>query len=457
VDDRAPSSPRLVSIDMLRGVAIIWVGLFHLWGDIEYFPGVPRVYYDQLWYQVEAGRGPWAIFTSFTDLLFRKGFQGVPLFMMISGLSLTIAAYRAGDGLPSGLDPRGLRRWGPFFLARFRKLLAPYWAGVALTYAVIALIAWRQAALLGLPFDGQFGHGVTISERTFLQIDAGVIFASLTLVPRLLRDEWFFAPQLALWFVGLLAQYYVLFPFLFVLMRKIGVAAFLLLTFAITVGANAWAVHQYAALEFKFFLVTGWAPFRLFEFTAGMALGWLLIDPRAARTLAVMRHPAVRAVAVMLGLASMVAGDLLIGWWKVDDVVSRNPALYWQAVALPLATLGLALLALPLLVRRPSRVDVTLPVRAFVAVGVMSYAILIVNDAMRLVASQLRVEDVPPAVWWTFLVAVYVPASLALAWPLANILRLMPTRRPVAHQPRPATEPASTAVPASVAVEATPT
>jgi hypothetical protein len=58
----------------------------------------------------------------------------------------------------------------------------------------------------------------------------------------------------------------------------------------------------------------------------------------------------------------------------------------------------------------------------------MSYAILIVNDPMRLVASQLRVEEVPAAVWWAFLVAVYVPASIALAWPLARLLGLMPKR-----------------------------
>ncbi|HLB22584.1 MAG TPA: acyltransferase family protein [Dehalococcoidia bacterium] len=441
MERRAPDSSRLVSIDVLRGVAIVWVVLFHLWGDLEYFPGVPRVYYDQLWYQFEAGRGPWAVFTSFTDLVFRKGFQGVPLFMMISGLSLTIAAYRAGDGL----------RWGAFFVARFRKLLAPYWIGVALTYGVIALIAWRQAALLGAPFGDQFGHGVTISERTFLQIDGGVVFASAALVPRLLRDEWFFAPQLALWFVGLLAQYYVLFPVLFVLMRRLGVVAFLVLTFAITVGANAWAVHQYAALEFKFFLVTAWAPFRLFEFTAGMALGWLLIDPRASRTLAAVRHPLVLGAAVALGLSSMVAGDLLIGWWNVDGVLSRDPALYWQALALPLVTLGLALLALPLLVRRPSRIDVTLPVRAFVAIGLMSYAILIVNDAMRLVASQLRVEDVPDAAWWAFLVAVYVPASVALAWPLARVLGVMPKRR---SAPRRESEPVPSRVLAPVPAEA---
>ena len=62
----------------------------------------------------------------------------------------------------------------------------------------------------------------------------------------------------------------------------------------------------------------------------------------------------------------------------------------------------------------------------------MSYAILIVNDAMRLVASQLRLEDLPGLLWWTFLVAVYVPASIALAWPLARVLGLFP--RPVSPE-----------------------
>jgi peptidoglycan/LPS O-acetylase OafA/YrhL len=411
---------RMVSIDILRGIAILWVVLFHLWGDLEYFPGVPREYYQQLWFQLEENRSPWAVITSVTDLVFRKGFQGVPLFMMISGLSLTIAAYRAGDGL----------RWPAFTYARFRKLLVPYIVGVALTYLVIVLIAWRQASINDATFASQFTGGVTISEKTVLHIDGGVVFASLTLLPRLVEDSWFFAPQLALWFVGLLAQYYLLFPLLFFAMRRFGVAALLLATFAVTVGANAWAVNQYGALELKFFLVTGWAPFRLFEFTAGMALGWLLIDPRGRKKLELVRHPMALAAAIGFGLAAMVVGDLLIGWWTADQIIAQSNILYLQAIALPLVTLGLAFLSVPLLVRRPSRVDVTVPVRAVVALGVMSYALLIVSDAMRLVASQLLVEDVSAPVWWTFLVAVYVPVSILIAWPLARVLGLMPVRRP---------------------------
>ena len=146
--ESAPAEGRLVAIDVLRGLAIAWVVLFHLWGDLEFFPPVPREYYEQLTWQFGHGDGPLAIFTSFTDLLFRDGFQGVPLFMMISGVSLTIAAYRAGEAL----------RWPRFFVARFRKLLVPYWVGVALTYAVIIadrLAPGRRSAAAASPITSR--------------------------------------------------------------------------------------------------------------------------------------------------------------------------------------------------------------------------------------------------------------------------------------------------------------
>jgi peptidoglycan/LPS O-acetylase OafA/YrhL len=405
------SSGRLPSIDILRGLAILWVVLFHVWGDIEFFPGAPREYYAQFTDRVGDGDA-WASFTAFTDLLFRLGFEGVPLFMMISGISLTIAAYRAGDAV----------NWPRFFAQRFRKLLVPYWAGVALTYGVIAGIAWRQAAIGDSSFSDAFTGGVTISRYTPIHIDWGVAWASLALVPRLIEKDWFFAPQLALWFVGLIAQYYLLFPLLFFVMRRMGVVAFVVLTFGITVAANWWIVDRYGAPEFQFALVTGWAPFRLFEFTAGMAIGWLLAAPSAERerALAVMRHPATIVLLLAAGFAAHTTGDLLIGRWT---------ARYWQSVALPLSTLGLAMLALPLLVRRPGAIEASVAVRGLIALGMMSYTLLIVSDAMRLVASQIRVETGEGAVWWTFLVAVYVPLTVLLAWPMARVLGLLPRGR----------------------------
>ncbi len=175
-----------------------------------------------------------------------------------------------------------------------------------------------------------------------------------------------------------------------------------------------------------------------------MAIGWLLASPERDRALRFMRNPYVIVSLLVLGFAAHTTGDLLIGRWSVR---------YWQSLAIPLMTLGLALLVLPLLLKPPSRIDVSLPVRALTTVGVMSYALLIINDPMRLVASQLRLEQVPSAVWWTFLVAVYVPASVALAWPLSHALGLMPKKpaRPAESRPiaRPAVAPSAELEPAA--------
>ena len=403
-------SGRLPAIDILRGLAILWVIVFHLWGDIKFFPPAPSAYYEAFHDRLNGDGTAYHVFTAFTDIVFRDGFQGVPLFMMISGISLTIAAYRAGNAL----------KWPRFFLHRFRKLMAPYWTGVAITYAVMAAIAWRQVSLSGGSFGDHFTHGVSISALSRIDVDRGVVFASIALIPRLTSAEWFFAPQLALWFVGLLAQYYLLFPLLFTLMKRIGVLPFLVLTFALTVASNWWIVDRYGAPEFKFWLVTGWAPFRLFEFTVGMAIGWLLAAPGGARALAFARNPFVIIAVLALGLTAHTTGDLLIGRWT---------ARYWQSLALPLSTLGLALLVLPLVTKRPGRVELLAPLRALALAGVMSYAILIVNDPMRLVASQLRLEQVSDRVWWTFVVGVYVPLSVLIAWPLAHLFGLFPKRR----------------------------
>jgi hypothetical protein len=152
-----------------------------------------------------------------------------------------------------------------------------------------------------------------------------------------------------------------------------------------------------------------------------MGVGWLLASPERDRALAMLRHPAAIVAVFAAGLAAHTAGGMLTG----DATMGR-----WQAVALPLATLGLGLIVLPLLVKPPSRVDVSAPVRAIATLGVMSYAVLIVNECMRLVASQVRIENPSDVVWWTFLVAVYVPVSVLFAWPLAHLLGLIPRNAP---------------------------
>jgi peptidoglycan/LPS O-acetylase OafA/YrhL len=398
---------RLAAIDILRGLAILWVVLFHLWGDIVFFPPPPSQYYDRLWHQVEHG-GPWQIITAVTDIVFRDGYQGVPLFMLLSGVSLTLAAYRAGPVLPLGA-------WARFCFQRFRKLLVPYWFGCAFAIAVMAAIAWLRVERHGGDFVEVFTHGVTTAKHARVVIDPGMAMAAFTLVPRLIRQHWFFAPSGALWFVVLLAQYYLLFPFLFAAMRRLGPLPVLGIALAVTLASNVALIAAEGPLELNFRFVVGLANFRVFEFALGMAIGWLLATGRPAGLVRVLADAPATAMVVAGGFLLHSAGDL------IDSTYGP-----WQGVGDTFIIAGLGLMALPLLVRL--RGPAPLPLRPVAFVGVVSYAVLIVNDPLRMVASELRVEDVPAGWWWFFLV-LYVPVSVAAAWPLAALLGLLPKGR----------------------------
>src|SRR5207244_9626420 len=129
---------------------------------------------------------------------------------------------------------------------------------------------------------------VTGVQTCALPISGGNIWAGLLLVPRILRDQWQFAPEGSLWFVLLIVQYYLLFPFLLVALRRAGAALFLTGTLLVTlvslnlvlaIDGNLTRLHRVLDMG---------SPFRLFEFGIGMTAGYLLVSrpalvPRAAR------------------------------------------------------------------------------------------------------------------------------------------------------------------------------
>jgi hypothetical protein len=92
----------------------------------------------------------------------------------------------------------------------------------------------------------------------------------------------------------------------------------------------------------------------MFEFTSGMAIGWLLAAPGNERALRALRQPYAIVALLAGGLTVHTIGDLMVG---------RLDAGYWQSAALPLATLGLAMLVVPVLLKPPSRIDASMPIR----------------------------------------------------------------------------------------------
>jgi peptidoglycan/LPS O-acetylase OafA/YrhL len=418
--EQAPGG-RIAGLDMLRGLAILWVVVFHLWIDIKLVALPPADYYHTAFHRITGG--DWGrVGTSLIDAVSRIGFQGVPVFMMLSGLSLYLSASRRGSAPPLL----------PWYYARLRRLLVPYWAGFFVLLLGACIVAALQVWLSGHSFAYQYHHGVTAAAWNVIDISWDDALVSLALVPRVLRDRWFGVYPNALWFVVVLVQYYLLFPFLRVLLDRIGPAWFAGGALIFTVAAKVLLIWWFGALllgsapRFD----GGVAPFRIDDFAIGMAVGYMLVHRR--QVLAAYTTSAFDiACLAFLGLLLQVGGTL------IDDRQG-----YVNALAAPMVVSGLTLLVLPLIAKRPGRIEANAAARVLAWTGTISYAVLIVNEPMRLFASFLRVHHVPDPAWWVFLFAVYVPITVLAAWPFAIVTGLVPMPRRRRAQRQPAPDPA---------------
>jgi peptidoglycan/LPS O-acetylase OafA/YrhL len=401
-----PPPGRIVTVDLLRGLAILWVIVFHLWIDINLIALPPADYYHIAWDRVMAGE--WgSVGTALIDAIARIGFQGVPVFMMLSGLALYMSAARSG-----GTGPLL-----PYYFARLRRLLVPYWAGFAVFFLAVCSIALLRVWVDGGSFGDQYHNGVTVSAYHVIDISWSDALVSLAVMTRVLRDEWFSAYPDSLWFVAVLVQYYLLFPFLRSLLDRIGPGWFIAGALVVTVVSKGLLIATLGGLlqgsAFRF--DGGVAPFRIYDFALGMTLGYLLVHRRAS-----VEEYATSAFdvagLVVLGLLLQIGGTL------IDDRQA-----YFNAIGAPMVISGLTLLTLPLIAKRPGRFEAATMARLLAWIGTISYAVLIMNEPLRLLASLLRIEGIGDgAMWWCFLVAIYVPASVLAAWPFAVATGLIP-------------------------------
>lgn len=404
------SGGRIVAIDILRGWAIIAIVLHHLWDDIRYLPYTAGWYYERLGARIHDGQ--WSsVPTTFLDAFLRGGYL-VPSFMLVSGLSLYVATARQGPRLDIAT----------FYRKRLRNLLVPYWFTIAMVIVVIAVIAALQVALHGHGFVYQYHH-VTEQKYNFIAPGVSQLFVMVLVFPRALRSEWMMTPPNVMWFVVLIIQYYLLFPFLLRTLHRVRPAAFLAGSLAATIAANLVLIGIVGGLDRNpaLYMSHCLAPFRLFEFALGMSLGYGIVHHRD-RVRALTAAPATTAALIATGLALIVGGGLI-----PDGSV-------YNAFAASIVITGAAMIILPLLTKQPGRLEATAPLRLLAWTGPFSYAVLIANEPFRLVASFLRVEAVPTGAWWLYLL-IYMPVTLLLARPLAALLGITPrslARRPLA-------------------------
>ena len=399
-------SSRLVSIDILRGLAILWVISFHLWiDDTRHLLDSPALFGDLL-DRVVDGRAIAAL-TALAEVVLGLGYLGVPVFMMLSGLSLTLNAYRRAERAPARAT-----------LRRFRRVVPVYLTGLVLVLATIAVIAYLQTRIDGGGFLAQWAKVRVGGKET--NIERPDVIWAFTVGGWVYREPAAQPPVGSLWFVQLLLQYYLIFPFALMLLRRAGPLRFALVAASVTIIARAIyipvtdaSLDPYRAGGYLSML----APFRGTEFFFGMIAGWLLARRRDE-------------VGAWFASGLDVAGVVVLGVLLVMSSVILDAGGEAQRIFSDVClNAGLVLVVAPLLFKAPGRLEASALARALVFLGVVSFTALIVNDVMRYTAEFMRWEGVDGFVWWFFLIVVYVPVGTLIAYPLAALFGLLPSQR----------------------------
>jgi peptidoglycan/LPS O-acetylase OafA/YrhL len=252
-----PTPKKIIYLDYLRLFACLGVFACHLWvggilpnasnvtknlsnladeclgikGDSLY-----RCGFDSL-FLFPSNSGDHLLF-NFFNFVFGLGYQAVHLFFILSGFGLTLSALlveKKTDRI----------RWFGFIKKRFIRLYPSYWLILAI---YLLLNFFQYSSFLGL-------------LKTYVK---GAIF--LDVIP-------------ATWYIPILLQLYLFFPFLFYFLKKLSIKNFLLLSLlvktvssAIIITTSLLAFDKILGLGYGGLAPGGIALTRLFEFCFGMAI-----------------------------------------------------------------------------------------------------------------------------------------------------------------------------------------
>lgn len=290
VNPTTPAKPRLEWLDVIKGISILWIVVFHFFGtyvgDQLPSPTGPHYYRNYLTHcgasDALATVGCAAEATAVAVL--RLGFHAVGVFLLLSGFGLTFTlAATPSNG------------WGTWYRRRLLRLFPMYWVA-HLIYFVSPFVARPE------PIDYRF----------LLSALGDRVYPIYTI---------FYYANPAWWYFGLLLQLYVIFPVLFRLLQILGTARFLLLCGGFTLVTRYVIVNVIplpgAYVQGAFFGA------RLWEFAAGMALG-SMARASSAQVFALLFQPKILALGICLYAAGLYSYDSMTTYALTDGLIGTG-------------------------------------------------------------------------------------------------------------------------------------
>ena len=266
----------------LRGLAALWVALWHLWG----FAGRPVYGFDL------GGRH-----VDLTPLI-RTGWAGVDIFFVLSGFVLGLAFCQAWLGNRPPLRP------GDYFRRRLLRVLPAYYVQILLLVLMLALTGARLPSLGDLLPQLLMIHNILGSPDSQLN----PVYWTLPVE----FDFYLLLPVLALsivpprWFTLLLGA--------FVLVLVYRYSLFTLVVQEMPTGLKSWWLNQ--------------LPGRLDQFVSGMLAAWLFSAARE-KGLETSRLFRWRGLLLLVGLGAFAGLAWYIHWRQPIGAVNVEGLTYW--------------------------------------------------------------------------------------------------------------------------------
>ncbi|MBL0141054.1 MAG: acyltransferase [Betaproteobacteria bacterium] len=166
---------QIPAVEGLRGVAVLWVMVFHYVVLRDGMPGDAFVAAMKSWPPLEA--------------FAFNGYLGVDLFFVITGFLLTLPWFRhARAGLPAPA-------WRTFYFRRARRIVPAYYVQLVILFFVVLPLVYPRIWMESTPFVmGNLG-----AHFTFLHYTSPLTSSSMTV-------------NGALWTLAIEVQYYLLLP-----------------------------------------------------------------------------------------------------------------------------------------------------------------------------------------------------------------------------------------------------
>ncbi len=240
---QASGGTRLSWLDSMKGLSILWIAFFHFFGTYanNRFPSALDRQYFSPFLQQCAPASPLETLgcaaKGFYVAVASVGFHAVAVFLILSGFGLTFSLARTGEP-DSG--------WLGWYRGRLLRLFPMYWLA-----HLIYLIS---------PFTARLEP---VDYRFFLSLLGDRIWPV---------DTIFYYINPAWWYFGLLVELYLVFPLLFRLLQKMGPTWFLVFCGAATLLSRYLLLMVLGA--HGYYVQGAFFGARLWEFAAGMVLGW---------------------------------------------------------------------------------------------------------------------------------------------------------------------------------------